>query len=350
MKSTEMRLLVIRTSSMGDVALTTPVLRAMSEQYPDVEIMLLTRPSFGPFFNSMSGLSLFFIEIFDRHKGFTGLLRLCKDISRTGKFDIVVDLHDVLRSKILRFLFRLKGVPVIVIEKGRGEKQLVISGKSRKKLKHSVERYSDAFARAGFPLSLTSGPWIIPLEEAVAKVASAAGTFGGMKIGVAPYARHKLKVWPEEYMLRLLTMILEKHKATIYLFGGKEDSDKLSGFQAKLPNSVIAVTDGLDEELALMSRLDFMIAMDSSNMHMAALLGVKVISVWGGTDPVTGFGAWRQPEEQSVRIPASELTCRPCTVYGKGECKRGDFACMFWLTPDVVFRKIDNWLSLEYVK
>ena len=91
-----------------------------------------------------------------------------------------------------------------------------------------------------------------------------------------------------------------------------------------------------------MSKLDFMIAMDSSNMHMAALVGIKVISVWGGTDPLSGFGAWMQPENYSIRISATELTCRPCTTFGKGECRRGDFACMNWITPEIVFEKIEK--------
>ena len=91
-----------------------------------------------------------------------------------------------------------------------------------------------------------------------------------------------------------------------------------------------------------MSKLDLMIAMDSSNMHMAALVGTKVISIWGGTDPFSGFSAWMQPDIFSVRIPIDELTCRPCTIYGKGECRRGDFACMNWLTPEKVFKKIEK--------
>jgi ADP-heptose:LPS heptosyltransferase len=96
----------------------------------------------------------------------------------------------------------------------------------------------------------------------------------------------------------------------------------------------------LGEELALMSRLDMMIAMDSSNMHMAALAGTRVISIWGATDPITGFGAWQQPDEYSIRLPFKELGCRPCSVYGKGKCRRGDFACMMWLTPEKVFESI----------
>jgi hypothetical protein len=75
---------------------------------------------------------------------------------------------------------------------------------------------------------------------------------------------------------------------------------------------------------------------------MAALVGTKVISIWGGTDPIAGFGAWMQLENHSVRIPVEELTCRPCTIFGKGECARGDFACMKWLTPEIVYNKIES--------
>ena len=83
-----MRLLVIRTSAMGDVALTTPVLRACRQQYPDVEMVMLTRPSFKPFFYSIDGLTLFFPDLRKRHKGFPGLIRLFRDITGTGKFDM----------------------------------------------------------------------------------------------------------------------------------------------------------------------------------------------------------------------------------------------------------------------
>lgn len=343
-----MRLLVIRTSAMGDVALTTPVLKAFSQQYPDIEVVLVTSPSFNPFFYSIEGLTLFPSDLRNRHKGFSGLVRLFSDIAVTGKFDIIIDLHDVLRSKILRFFFRIKGVPSFVIDKGRDEKRGVISGKIKTKLKHSVERYRDTFVEAGLPLILSEGPWIIPQPEALSIIDTITGPGEELKIGVAPYAKHKLKMWPEKYMVRLLGIIAEKYKARFYLFGGNEEAEKLRAFQSMIPGSFNTVgTLDLSEELALMSHLDLMIAMDSSNMHMAALLGIKVISIWGGTDPVTGFGAWMQPEDHIISIPAEDLTCRPCTIYGKGECKRGDLACMNWLTPEVVSRKIDNILHRE---
>jgi ADP-heptose:LPS heptosyltransferase len=346
-----MRLLIIRTSAMGDVALTTPVLKEMRKKYPDIELVLLTRRTFKSFFSSIDGLELFFPDLRNRHKGFPGLIRLYKDINKQSKIDYVIDLHDVIRSKILRQLFRLSGVPVAVINKGRREKESVINGKKKIQLKHSAERYCDVFSEAGFPVNPTEGPWIVPSSEAVLKVDLMTGKNGELNIGVAPYAKHELKMWPDKNMVLLLGMITEKYKTKFWLFGGHEESEKLAAFEARIPGSFN--TEGklnLEEELSLMSRLDLMIAMDSSNMHMAALVGTKVISIWGGTDPLSGFGAWKQPANYSISIPIDELTCRPCTTYGKGECMRGDLACMNWLTPEMVFDKIEKLILAGYVK
>ena len=346
-----MRLLIIRTSAMGDVALMTPVLRGMREQYPDIELVLLTRQAFKPFFSGIDGLQLFFPDFKKRHKGLQGIVRLFKDLSRQSDIDYVIDLHDVLRSKILRSLFRLFNVPVSVIDKGRKEKRLLINGKKKTRLKHSVERYCEVFARAGFAVVPTHGKWIVPAPEIILKSELIAEMKGALNIGVAPYAKHKLKMWPETNMIRLLYLLSEKHKCRFWLFGGAEDSEKLILLQTKIPGSInLSGKLGLDEELLLMGKLDLMIAMDSSNMHMAALTGTKVISIWGGTDPLGGFGAWMQPDNFSIRIPVEDLTCRPCTIYGKGECKRGDFACMNWLTPEMVFEKIEKLVLRDCTK
>jgi ADP-heptose:LPS heptosyltransferase len=337
-----MQLLVIRTSAMGDVALTAPVLKEMRQHYPDIEIVLLTRPAFKPFFTLIDGLSFFFPDLKNTHKGIPGIFRLYRDINKQAKIDHVIDLHDVLRSKILRFIFRLSGTPVSVIDKGRGEKKSLIRGNNKIKLKHSVERYCDVFAKAGFPVILPKEAAIIPSRESLLK-ADLICNSEEINIGVAPYAKHELKMWPEENMIKLLSLISANIKCRFWLFGGMEESERLASFQSRVPGSVnLAGKLSLEEELALMSRLSFMIAMDSSNMHMAALVGTKVISIWGGTDPLSGFGAWMQPHNYFMSIPVDELTCRPCTIFGKGTCRRGDFACMNWLTPEIVYNKLND--------
>ncbi len=338
-----MRLLVIRTSAMGDVALMTPVLKGMREQYPEVELILLTRPAFKSFFTSIDGLKLFYPDFKKRHRGIQGLFILFRELRKQGRIDYVIDLHDVIRSKMLRFFFWVNGTDVEKINKGRDEKRSVIRGQKKEKLSHSVERYSGVFERAGFKITLSDGPWIIPASGALDKALRISGITDGINIGVAPYAKHDLKMWPEESMIQLLKMISEKFNAKYWLFGGKEESEKLISFQKRVLGSVVLTGKlQLEEELAVMTGLDFMISMDSSNMHMAALTGTKVISIWGATDPLTGFGAWKQPEDYSISIPFNQLACRPCTVYGKGKCKRKDHACMIWLTPEMVFQRLIN--------
>jgi ADP-heptose:LPS heptosyltransferase len=333
-----MRLLVIRTSAMGDVALVSPVLSEMNKQYPETEVILLTRSAFKSLFSQSEKHSIFSPDFNKRHRGPGGLYRLYKDIREQADIDYVIDLHDVIRSKILRFFFRYNGIPVSVIDKGRREKKGLISGKRKLQLKHTVTRYCDAFAAAGFSLTPSGRQTILPGLLSLSRAGEIFNNKPGLKIGVAPYAKHKLKLWPEEYMVTLLNMISERADIKYFLFGGREESQKLNEFKDKVKGSInLAGTLSLEEELAVMGKLDFMIAMDSSNMHMAALSGTKVISIWGGTDPLNGFGAWMQPPGYSVRIPVDELTCRPCTIYGKGECRRGDLACMNWLTPEKVF-------------
>lgn len=326
---------------MGDVALTTPVISSVLCSDPGVEITLVTRFSFAPLFGSLKGLRLFHPDFKGRHKGIAGIFQLYKDLKKQSEFDYIIDIHDVLRSKIIRSLFRLSGVPVAVIDKGRADKRGVITGKRKVQIRHTVERYCKVFESAGFPVNLNKDYTIKPSMESLQKISGLIEKQDVKNIGIAPYARHELKRWPEENMIRLTEMIGSRFKSRFWLFGGPEDLEKMEKFQLRVPESVNLIGKlTLGEEMALMSRLDLMIAMDSSNMHMAALAGAKVISIWGGTDPLTGFSAWRQPDEFAVRIPVEDLTCRPCTVYGKGKCLRGDFACMIWLTPEKVFEKL----------
>ncbi len=336
-----MRVLVIRTSAMGDVALVTPVIKSMSFQHPDVELVILTRPPFESFFYSFSGIKIYSADFKGRYSGLTGMIKVFYDLRKNYIFDHVIDLHDVIRSKFIRCLFRLTGAQITVIDKGRSEKRSLINGSRKIRLIHSTERYYNAFEQAGFRLERSEGPWIVPGPEGIIRADNLLRETELLHIGVAPLAKHELKMWPGKNMVSLMEMIAKNRKVRFWLFGGKEETPQLIAMQNRIPESVlIAGTLSLDEELAIISRLKFVISMDSSNMHMAALSGTKVISIWGGTDPLAGFGAWNQPDEYSIRIPVEELTCRPCTVFGKGTCRRGDFACMERLTPEMIFEKI----------
>ena len=93
------------------------------------------------------------------------------------------------------------------------------------------------------------------------------------------------------------------------------------------------------EELALMSRLEVMVSMDSVNMHLASLVGTPVVSVWGATHPSAGFMGWRQSVENAVQ---KDLDCRPCSIYGNKPCVRGDYACLEQISPEDILERINR--------
>jgi ADP-heptose:LPS heptosyltransferase len=327
---------------MGDVALSVPVIKSLVQQYTGIEVILLTKPAFRPFFLSVPDLSIIDADFKGAHRGLNGLFRLFRQIMNRGGIDYVFDFHDVFRSRVLRFLLCFTRSKIYVIDKGRKEKRRLIKSKESFQLKHTVERYKEVLAEGGFPVNVDSSPAIIPSSGSVERAEKMLSMQNGLNIGVAPYAKHKLKMWPEKNMIKLLYLLSGNNKANFYLFGGGHHEEvMLESFAVQVPNSVIiAGKFTLDDELAVISRLDFMICMDSSNMHIAALTGTRVISIWGGTHPAAGFSALNQPAEYSVQISEKELTCRPCTIYGTGRCRRGDLACMNWLTPEMVHEKL----------
>jgi ADP-heptose:LPS heptosyltransferase len=95
----------------------------------------------------------------------------------------------------------------------------------------------------------------------------------------------------------------------------------------------------MEAELALMSQLDVMLSMDSANMHLASLVNIPVISIWGATHPYAGFKGWNQPIENCVQV---DLECRPCSVFGNKKCFRGDYACLVRIEPEQLIKKIQT--------
>ena len=341
-----MSLLVIRTSSMGDVIMTLPVLRSFAAAYPGKELVFVTKKPFDQFVTGIPGVKVFLSDHHGRHKGFRGLLRVWKDLRSMYHITAVADLHDVIRSKVVRLLFRMGGCHVASIDKERIRRRKLVRGRLTGSLTHTVERYRKVFERAGYPLELVPGPWMFPSAE---ERAVAAARTAGMKrpfLGVAPLARHRLKTWPPGKMEAMLRILISRKECTLFLFGSPDESAAVDEIAARVPGAIsMAGKISLEGEIALIADLDLMVAMDSSNMHLASMLGTDTLSIWGATHPRAGFSAWGMPPENQIQIPDTELTCRPCTIYGKGTCRRGDLAYLEWLTPEMVLQKILNKLK-----
>lgn len=310
-------ILVIRLSAMGDVAISVPIIKALSEQYPDTKITILTRPLFAPMFSKIPNCEVFCADLKGKHKGLKGIYRLYKELKKRN-IDAVADLHSVLRTHILRILFRLSGISVQKIDKGRAEKKALTRAKNKifKPLKTSYERYADVFKALGYPLNLEKN-YFLSKAEGTEKVKNMLLNTKN-KIGIAPFAAHKGKQYPFEKMKNIIIHLSQNPNNTLYIFGGgKKEKDLIDTISTK--NNIINCIGqcSFEEELQLISHLNIMLAMDSGNAHLSAMYGVPTITLWGVTHPFCGFAPYGQPQEHCLLADREQYPQIPTSVFGK---------------------------------
>jgi ADP-heptose:LPS heptosyltransferase len=151
-------IVVFRFSALGDVAMTVPVIKLLLQQYPDLHVTYVSTGFVQPLFEGIDRLLFLSADLKEKHSGVTGLFRLFKIIRKNRSIDAVADLHNVLRTKIIRGFFSFSGLKTAVIDKGRKEKAELtrIENKDFHPLKSTFERYADVFARLGYPVVLNA--------------------------------------------------------------------------------------------------------------------------------------------------------------------------------------------------
>jgi ADP-heptose:LPS heptosyltransferase len=340
----------MRLSAMGDVAMTVPVLRAFVKQYPAVKITVISRPFFKPFFEGIPNISFFAFDEKERHKGFIGLLRLFQDLKRLH-IDAFADLHNVLRSKVVRTFFSLNGKKVAAVDKGRAEKKALTQSENKifKPLLTMFERHVKVFSTLGFNIDLSKPEFSskpVLSEEIVALI----GEENKQLIGIAPFAQYDSKVYPLDLMQEVITQLSASRSFgtsyKILLFGGgKKEIEILNSLSTNKEN-VITVAGKLkfQQELQLISNLDVMLSMDSGNAHIAAMLGVKVITLWGATHPFAGFSPFNQPIENALVSDRNLFPKLPTSVYGNKKVEGYENA-MRTITPETIVEKITTSLK-----
>lgn len=335
------KILVLRFSALGDVAMTIPVIWSLKQQFPDTEITFVSRNFARPIIENVPGTIFFPLELNGRHKGFIGIFRLYTDLKRAGEWDTIADLHDVLRTKILRFLFWLSGSKTYCIDKGRKDKKLLTRKKYKilMPLKPTVQRYAEVFQQSGLDVKVEFKSLFGKASLIHSSISDLTGEKDCRWIGIAPFAKHEGKAYPIEKMKRLIGMLSNKPGIKIFLFGGgKAEEDALEQISAEFQGVINLVGKmKLEQELEIISHLDLMISMDSANMHLASLAGIPVVSIWGATHPHAGFYGWNQSQDNAVQV---DLYCRPCSVFGNKPCYRKDYACMQLIEPEVVLHRI----------
>ncbi len=338
---------VIRMSAMGDVAIIVPVIRAFVEQNPNVKITVVSRPFFKPFFNGIPNVNFFSVDVKGRHKGLNGLLKLHSDLKQLN-IDAVADLHNVLRSQILRTLFALSGKKVAYTDKGRVEKRALTRAQDKifSPIKTMVERHVDTFKKLGFSIDLSNPkfPQKVNLAEDILKITGEKTTQNW--IGIAPFAQYDSKVYPQDLMQQVIDELASNPNTKIFLFGGGNNEIEILNLFANGKANVINVAGKLklQQELDLISNLDVMLSMDSGNAHMAAMLGIKVITLWGATHPFAGFAPFNQPLENCLVSDREKFPLLPTSVYGNKKIA-GYEEAMRTISPEKVIFSIQSQLA-----
>ena len=317
-----MTYLIIRLATLGNVAMTVPVVASLSRRYPNDRFIIASKKDLTAMFASMPNVE--FREV-DNHLGWKGVFAIWR--AWRDEIDAVIDLQNVLRTRVFGSLMRLSGKSVTRVRYGRIRKHLITFwGWGKKQLPSEFARYNDAFRRAG--LETDDRFESLPIHSAAAKVVSEKfGTKEGRWIGLAPFAKSRSNMLPYRVTKDVIELLTKDAHTRVFLFGaGEVECEMLRQWASVFPRTEsVAGQLKLKEELELMRQLDVMICMDSANQHLSSLVGLRAISVWCATHPMIGFAGWKQHPEDIVQ--RHDLRCRPCTCHGTNHCRYGNFAC-----------------------
>ena len=333
--------LVTRFSALGDVMMALPVLYDTCRAHPDVHFVLVSRQWAVSLAQCLPpNLTVEPVDLKGDYSGVGGMLRLAREMRRKHDVDALADLHSVMRTWVLGAALRLHGVAVRRIDKGRRDKRALVTGKRMGPLTHTTERYRTVFAALG----LDSQAAFTTLFDHGLPPCTLAGEKpeGHRWIAVAPFAAYEGKVYPPERMRQVVDRLAADPSTQIFLLGGGDrENEILASWASDLDNvtSVAAIDHTFADELALVARCDVMVSMDSANMHLASLVDVPVVSVWGSTHPACGFMGYRQSDDNAVQLP---LDCRPCSVFGNKPCRLGDRRCLTGITPEMIVNKVNQ--------
>jgi lipopolysaccharide heptosyltransferase II len=323
------RILVVRFSSMGDIILTTPLLRALRARHPAASISFLTKRSFAPLLSDNPALTdLIVLERGQSLASVAGTLR-------AQKFTHIVDLHGTLRARTLRFLVpgRWRGY-----RKRRIEREILIIFK-RNVYRDDVpepERYFEA--AEGLDVVPDGGPpEVFTSAEASARSQAwlAAAGLGGSRplVAVAPGAAHFTKRWPVESWRQLVALLAEAG-LDVAVVGGADYAAECAVIAAGGGDHAASSAGrfGLQETAALLRSAAVSVSGDTGVMHMATATRTPVVALMGPT--VAAFGFY--PYRARARVLERDLACRPCSRQGGARCPLGHHHCLREIDPGSV--------------
>ena len=331
--------LVMRLSALGDVAMTIPVLYPVCRANPDTRFVMLTKKWPASMFHDRPD-NLMVVGIDTKeYKGLFGLMSLARKLRREYGIDAMADLHNVVRSRIIGFALKLRGIPVVHLDKERARRKALITHRSDQPVTPTIKRYRAVFTQLGLsaPDDFTR---LYDGKDIPASALVPNKQDGQRWIAVSPFSAHEGKVYPLELMKQVVAQLSRRENYRIFLMGGgKEEKIALRKIAREYSNviSMAEIKHGFVDEYALLAKCDLMLTMDSANMHLASLMGVKTVTIWGATAPECGFQGYGQTAESDVQL---DMPCRPCSIYGERDCKYGDYRCLTGISPDQVVNRV----------
>ena len=334
--SAPQRILILRYSSLGDVALTNPVLDSLEKAYPRAEIYFATKDSFTPaveFHPAVTGV------IALKGGGFFNFWAHLNAI-RALKPTLVIDLHDSLRTHlILSFLTKAK---ILVYDKEAVHRRLLVKKIKEMPSLHTINKYLKVLEA----LDIKTPPQV-NFEIHVSKeshqffrdfLADRKISSSQLVIGLGPGSKWKTKQWLPEYYAQLASRLVKDHKALLFWFGSSDEKKLIESIQSQMDVNVsdrglcLAGGYSLEQSIVLLGRCELFIGNDSGLVHLASGRGTRVVVIYGSTTPALGFEPWGP----HTVIENGQLACRPCDVHGLNACPLGHFKCMKELTVDLV--------------
>lgn len=315
-------ILVIRLSSLGDILLSTPVIRLLKQKYPQAKIDFALKEQYKKSLQFNPHISTLFIYEKDKSK------KLNSDL-REKRYDLVIDLQNNFRSHNL--IRGLKG-KISRFKKPSIKKILLVLFKIN--LLKDKKTISQRYAETAEVILKNEVPELYLPDYLKTQLED-----GRNYIGFCPGSKHFTKRWPPEYFIRLGNELV-KLGYKIVLFGGKSDEELCKSITVKIQDCLnLQNDDQLLQTAVEMKKCCFVLTNDSGLMHVASAVGVQLISIFGSS--VKEFGFYPMGT-QNLILENNSLTCRPCSHIGRSSCPKGHFKCMKEITPEIVLNRLQS--------
>ena len=310
------KFLIIRLSSIGDIVLTTPVVRALATQLPDSEVHFFVKKQFADVVKHNPYITK--VHLYD------GNIAQNLKTFKQEQFDYVIDLHKNLRS------FRVRnGLSSLwfSFDKLNFEKWLMVNFKTNKLPdKHIVERYFDAVSKFDITLDDKGLDYFIAPDDEVNIADNFGVDFSSGFVAFVVGAKHYTKQIPVQKAVDILNGI----SLPVILLGGKQDELQANEIAEKINNAPVQNAAGkfrLNQSASILKQARVVLTPDTGLMHIAAAFEKKIVSLWGNTIPEFGMYPYK-PDSDSKIFEVKGLKCRPCSKIGYDRCPKKHFRCM----------------------